>query len=64
MDLIEIGKHIRERRKELGLDQATLATLAGIGMHPLVRLARGSGNHRFAVLFNVLNTLGLSIHIQ
>ena len=28
MDLIEIGKHIRERRKELGLDQSTLATLA------------------------------------
>ena len=53
MDLIEIGKHIRERRKELGLDQSTL-----------VRLERGSGNPRFDVLFNVLKTLGLSIHIQ
>ena len=40
MDLIEIGKHIRERRKELGLDQATLATLAGIGINALVRLDR------------------------
>ena len=48
MDLIEIGKHIRERRKELGLDQSTLATLAGIGINA----------------FNVLKTLGLSIHIQ
>ena len=47
MDLIEIGKHIRERRKELGLDQATLATLAGIGINALVRLERGSGNPRF-----------------
>ena len=64
MDLIEIGKHIRERRKELGLDQATLATLAGIGINALVRLERGSGNPRFDVLFNVLKTLGLSIHIQ
>ena len=43
MDLIEIGKHIRERRKELGLDQSTLATLAGIGINALVRLERGSG---------------------
>ena len=64
MDLIEIGKHIRERRKELGLDQSTLATLAGIGINALVRLERGSGNTRFDVLFNVLKTLGLSIHIQ
>ena len=62
MDLIEIGKHIRERRKELGLDQSTLATLAGIGINALVRLE--SGNPRFDVLFNVLKTLGLSIHIQ
>ena len=30
----------------------------------LVRLERGSGNPRFDVLFNVLKTLGLSIHIQ
>ena len=51
-------------RKELGLDQATLATLAGIGINALVRLERGSGNPRFDVLFNVLKTLGLSIHIQ
>ena len=57
MDLIEIGEHIRERRKELGLDQATLATLAGIGINALVRLERGSGNPRFDVLFNVLKTL-------
>ncbi|MCS2681309.1 hypothetical protein NXV81_16245 [Bacteroides ovatus] len=27
-------------------------------------MERGSGNPRFDVLFNVLKTLGLSIHIQ
>ena len=43
---------------------STLATLAGIGINALVRLERGSGNPRFDVLFNVLKTLGLSIHIQ
>ena len=46
------------------MDQSTLATLAGIGINALVRLERGSGNPRFDVLFNVLKTLGLSIHIQ
>lgn len=64
MDLIEIGKFIRERRKELGIDQATLATLAGVGINAIVRLERGSGNPRFDILYNVLKTLGLSIHIQ
>ena len=64
MDLTEIGKRIRERRKELKIDQATLATLSGVGINALVRLERGSGNPRFDILFNVLKTLGLSIHIQ
>ena len=42
----------------------TKKILAGIGINALVRLERGSGNPRFDVLFNVLKTLGLSIHIQ
>ena len=64
MDLKDIGKRVRERRKELGLDQATLATLAGIGINALSCLEQGSGNPRFDVLFSVLKTLGLNIHIQ
>ena len=64
MDIVEVGKCIRERRKELGLDQATFATLAGVGINALIRLERGSGNPRFDVLFKVLKTLGLNIYIQ
>ena len=54
----------RKTYSRKALDQSTLATLAGIGINALVRLERGSGNPRFDVLFNVLKTLGLSIHIQ
>ena len=65
MDLIEIGKDVTiSFGVKILLDQSTLATLAGIGINALVRLERGSGNPRFDVLFNVLKTLGLSIHIQ
>ena len=56
MDLLEIGKQIRERRKELGLDQTTLATLAGVGVNALSRLEQGTGNPRFDVLLNILKT--------
>ena len=64
MDLIEIGKQIREKRKELGIDQSTLASLANIGINALVRLERGSGNPRFDLLYGVLKTLGLEIAIK
>ncbi len=33
MDLTEIGKLIRERRKEFQIDQATLASLANVGIN-------------------------------
>jgi len=64
MDLVEIGMQIRIRRKELGLDQATLATLANVGINALIRIERGNGNPRFAILHNILKTLGLDIKIQ
>ena len=64
MDLKEIGKHIREKRKELGLDQSTLAALSNIGINALGRLERGTGNPRFVVLQSVLKTLGLEIVIK
>ena len=64
MDLKEIGKKIREKRKELEIDQSTLASLANIGINALSRLERGTGNPRFVVLQSVLKTLGLEIVIK
>lgn len=61
---MEIGKQIRERRKELDIDQSTLAALAGVGINALVRLERGTGNPRFEVLYNVIRTLGLDIIVK
>ena len=64
MDLEEIGKQVREKRKELNIDQTTLAALANVGINALGRLERGTGNPRFDVLYNVLKTLGLDIVIK
>jgi Helix-turn-helix. len=64
MDLKEIGKRIRERRKELGVDQSTLAALADVGINALGRLERGTGNPRFDVLYSVLKTVGLDIVVE
>ncbi len=64
MDLGEIGKRVRERRKELGVNQSTLAALAGVGINALGRLERGTGNPRFDVLYSVVKTLGLDIVLK
>lgn len=64
MDLVEIGKLIRERRRDLQIDQSTLAALANVGINSLVRLERGIGNPQFSVLSRVLKTLGLDVIIQ
>ena len=44
MDTKEIGTIIRERRKHLGVNQQTLADLAGVGLNTLVAIERGEGN--------------------
>lgn len=64
MDLKEIGIVIREKRKESGLDQATIALLAGVGINTLIRVERGEGNPSFGVLSKVLKTLGLDIIVK
>ena len=44
MDAKEIGIIIKERRKHLGVNQQTLADLAGVGLNTLVAIERGEGN--------------------
>lgn len=63
MDKKEIGEYIKRRRKELKIDQPTLAALAGIGVNSLVSMERGVGNPTIATLSRVLDTLGLRLNI-
>lgn len=63
MDKQQIGKIIKTRRKELSIDQLTLADLAGVGINTLVAIERGSGNPKTDTLLSVLDTLGLQIKI-
>ena len=39
-----IGAEIKKRRKELQINQQTLADLAGVGINTLVAIERGTGN--------------------
>ena len=55
---------IKERRKHLGVNQQTLADLAGVGLNTLVAIERGEGNPQLSTLLTILDTLGLTIDIN
>ena len=64
MNMKEIGNIIKERRKHLGVNQQTLADLAGVGLNTLVAIERGEGNPQLSTLLNILDTLGLQMDIN
>lgn len=63
MNIEEIGKTIKKRRQELGVNQLTLSELAGVGINTLVAIERGEGNPKIGTLIAVLDTLGMQIDI-
>ena len=64
MTLQEIGKIIKERRQQLGINQQTLADLAVVAVNTVVAIERGEGNPQLTTLLTILNTLGLQIDIH
>ena len=64
MTLQEIGDAIKERRNKLGVNQQTLADLAGVAVNTLVAIERGEGNPRLTTLLTILDTLGLQVDIN
>ena len=60
----EIGKAIKDRRKKLGVNQQTLADLAGVAVNTVVAIERGEGNPQLATLLAILDTLGLQLDVN
>jgi len=63
MSLLDIGKSIRTRRKELKVNQRTVADLSGVAVNTVVAVERGEGNPQLSSLLAILDTLGLQIDI-
>jgi y4mF family transcriptional regulator len=55
---------VRQRRKALRLNQAELATLAGVGLAFLYELEHGKETVRIDKLLAVLAVLGLELHVR
>lgn len=55
---------VKEKRKELGINQQTLADLVGVAVNTVVAIERGAGNPKLATLQVILDTIGLQIDIN
>lgn len=64
MLVLQIGKIIKDRRKELNVTQPELAELAQISVNTLYKVERGQANPSLEVLEKILDTLGLEIQIK
>jgi y4mF family transcriptional regulator len=60
----QIGITIKQRRKELGINQQELADLAAVGINSLVAIERGKGNPSMKTLLRILDVLGLEIKLS
>ena len=48
----------------MGVNQQTLADLAGVAVNTLVAIERGEGNPQLSTLLTILDTLGLQVDIN
>ena len=64
MEIEELGKLIKHRRKVLGLTIRELADLAGMSKTTIAQIERGVSNPTFEVLQNIFEYLNLEIKVE
>ena len=60
----DIGKHLKERRNQLGITQLNLADLAGISANTLYKIERGQANPTLQVLIKLADVLGMELKLE
>lgn len=60
----DLGRLVRAVRHDAGLDQATAAGIAGVGVRFLGDIERGKPTVRFDLVLRVLERLGLELMIS
>ena len=64
MEIEELGKLIKHRRKVLGLTIRELADLAAMSKTTISQIERGVSNPTFVVLQNIFEFLNLEIKVE
>ena len=64
MNLGEIGLIIKNRRRQLNINQQDLADLAEVNINTIVSVERGKGNPKLDTIIILCKVLGLEISIN
>ena len=64
MEIIELGKLIKNRRKVLGLTIRELANLTAISKTTISQIERGVRNPTFEILQNIFEYLNLEMKVE
>ncbi|MFT5240327.1 MAG: transcriptional regulator with XRE-family HTH domain [Kiritimatiellia bacterium] len=64
MNIIALGKVVKDRRRLLDVKQADLARISKISVHALSDIESGKGNPTLETLQQVLEALGLALHVE
>ena len=64
MDLSEIGKIIKKRRKLLGVNQIDMCSMIDISQHTLSAIENGNANPSIETLMKIIEILGMEIELR
>lgn len=62
--MMEVATAVRSRRRQLGVDQETVARLAGVSRKAVSEIERAKPTIRVDTLVKVLDAVGLEIRIS
>ena len=60
----DIGKMLKHRRKQLGVDQHTLAMLAQMSVNTIVAVERGTTDPSLSTINKLCDVLGLELIVR
>ena len=60
----DLGAVVRDRRKQLGLDQAELAKMVGTSRQWIIGIERGRARAELGLVLRTLEALGLRIDVR
>ena len=63
-DASQIGRIIRQRRKEAGMTLKDASAMAGVGVRFLSELERGKPTLQLGLAIQVLQLFGLELHVE